>query len=145
MSGADLGRAIVDSYIDDDQRIVDDEARADLLRQGAPLGGLLGLLGGPSADQLAQQMGQGITLTAIDLAAMRGLMDSLNDLSYTLQGQSQQAVARARTYAQSYTSIFGKDVPPSYIDLGNFVQLLKKEIGGGDLARAADGVLDSLN
>ena len=145
MSGAELARAIVDSYIEDDQRIRDDEARADMLRQGAPLGGLMGLLGGPSADQLAQQMGQGITLTAVDLAAMGQLMDSLNDLSYTLQGQSQKAVARARNFAQSYTSIFGKDVPPSYIDLGNFVQLLKKEIGGGELARAADGVLDSLN
>lgn len=145
MSGAELARVIVDSYIDDDQRIIDDEARADLLRQGAPLGGLLGLLGGPTADQLAKQMGQGITLTAVDLAAMPELMDSLNDLSYALQGQSQQGVARARNFAQSYTSIFGKDVPPSYIDLGNFVQLLKKEIGGGDLARAADRVLASLD
>jgi hypothetical protein len=145
MSGAELSHAIVDSYIEDDQRIRDDQARADMLRQGAPLGGLMGLLGGPSADQLAQQMGQGITLTAIDMAAMGELMDSLNDLAYVLQGQSQKAVARARTYAQSYTSIFGKDVPPSYIDLGSFVQLLKKELGGGDLTRAADGLLDSLD
>ena len=145
MSGADLSRAIVDSYIEDDQRIRDDQARAEMLRQGAPLGGLMGLLGGPTADQLAQQMGQGITLTAVDLAAMGELMNSLNDLAYTLQGQSQQGVARARSYAQSYTSIFGQEVPPSYIDLGNFVQLLKKEIGSGDLAQAADGLLASLD
>ena len=35
MSGADLSRLIVDTYIDDDQRIVDDSARADLLNRGA--------------------------------------------------------------------------------------------------------------
>ncbi len=144
MSGADLSRLIVDSYIEDDQRIRDDQARAELLRQGSPLGGLLGMLGGTSADQLARQMGQGITLTAVDLGAMQGLIDSLNDLSYTLQGQDQQAVARARSYAQSYTSVFGNEVPPSYIDLGNFVQLLKQESSNADLARAADRVMASL-
>ncbi len=145
MSGAELGQSIVASYIEDDQRIRDDEARADLLRQGSsPLAGLLGMLGGPSAEQLVQQMGQGITLTAVDLSVMPELMDSLNDLSYTLQGQSQQAVAQARNFAQSYTSIFGNEVPPSYIDLGNFVQLLKQEINNGDLARAADRLLGSL-
>ena len=145
MSGAELARSIVDSYIDDDQRIRDDQARAEMLRQGSPLGGLFGMLGGTSADQLAQQMGESITLTAVDLAAMPELMDSLNDLSYTLQGENQQVAARARNFAQSYTSIFGNEVPPSYIDLGNFVQLLKQESNDGDLARAADRVLASLN
>jgi hypothetical protein len=145
MSGAELARSIVNSYIDDDQRIQDDQARAEMLRQGSPLGGLFGMLGGTSADQLAQQMGESITLTAVDLAAMPELMDSLNDLSYTLQGQNQQVAARARNFAQSYTSIFGNEVPPSYIDLGNFVQLLKQESNDGDLARAADRVLASLN
>ena len=146
MSGAGLAQSIVASYIEDDQRITDDEARADLLRQGSsPLAGLLGIFGGTSAEQLAQQMGQGITLTAVDLSAMQELIDGLNDLSYTLQSQNQQAVARARSFAQSYTSVFGKEVPPSYIDLGNFVQLLKQESSDGDLARAADRVLASLD
>jgi hypothetical protein len=36
-------------------------------------------------------------------------------------------------------------VPPSYIDLGNFVQLLKKESNNGGVAQAADRVLASLN
>ena len=145
MDGADLGRLIVESYIEDDQRIVDDQARADLLRQGSPMGGLYGLFGPPTADQLAQQMGQGITLTAIDLAAMPELLDSVNDLSFALQEARQPVVAQARTYAQSFTSVFGRNVPPSYIDLGNFVQLLKRESTNRNVAQAADRVLASLN
>jgi hypothetical protein len=54
-------------------------------------------------------------------------------------------VARARNYAQSFTSVFGKDVPPSYIDLGNFAQLLKKESGDRSVAQAVDDVLASLD
>jgi hypothetical protein len=145
MTGADLGQLIVDSYIRDDQRIVDNQARADLLRQGSPMGGLFGLLGGPTAEQVAQQMGQNITLSAVDLAIMPELLDGVNDLSFALQQASQPVVARARTYAQSFTSVFGKNVPPSYIDLGHFAQLLKRESTSGSVAQATDRVLASLN
>jgi hypothetical protein len=69
----------------------------------------------------------------------------VNDLAYSLQGANQRTVAQAQSYAQSFTSIFGRDVPPSYIDLGNFVQLLKRESNDGDVAQAADRVLASLN
>jgi hypothetical protein len=42
MNGGQLGKLIVDSYITDDQRIVDDQARADFLagRRWATLGQL---------------------------------------------------------------------------------------------------------
>jgi len=145
MDGAELGRLIVDSYIQDDQRIVDDQARADLLRQGSPMGGLFGLFGPPTAEQVAQQMEQSSTLTAIDLAALPQLMDSVNNLSFSLQQANQQDVARARTYAQSFTSVFGQEVPPSYIDLGSFAQLLKRESGDSNVAKAVDQVLASLD
>jgi hypothetical protein len=145
MSGADLGRLIVDSYIEDDQRIVDDQARAELLSRGSPLGGLFGSFGAATAEQVAQQMAQGSTLTAVDLAAVPELMDSVNELSFMLQDVRQQVVAQARTYAQSFTSVFGKNVPPSYIDLGNFVQLLKRESNDTDVSQAADRVLASLD
>ena len=68
-------------------------------------------------------------------------MDSVNALSVALQGTNQQGVAKARSYAQSFTSIFGEQVPPSYIDLGNFVQLLKKQAGDSAVGQAADQVL----
>ncbi len=90
-------------------------------------------------------MGQSSTLTAVDLSAIPELLDSANDLSFTLQEERQQLVAGARTYAQSFTSIFGKSVPPSYIDLGNFVQLLRRETTNSSIAQAADRMLVSLN
>ena len=34
-------------------------------------------------------------------------MESVNQLAFNLQGENQKTVAQARTYAQSYTSIFG--------------------------------------
>ena len=51
VSGAELGRQIVQSYIQDDQRITDDQARADFMRQGSPMGGFFQSLGAPSSDQ----------------------------------------------------------------------------------------------
>jgi hypothetical protein len=145
MEGVDLGQVIVESYIDEDQRIVDEQARAELLKGGSPLGGLFGLLGGPTADQVARQMGEGSTLSAVDLAAVPDLVDRVDELAYALQGASQPAVARARNYAQSFTSVFGKEVPPSYLDLGNLVQLLKRETDDDQVSRAADGVLAALD
>jgi hypothetical protein len=144
MDGADLGRLIVQSYVRQDERIVDDEARGRFLGQGSSLGGLFGTLGGTTAEQLARQMEDDITLTAIDLAAMPALMDSLNELSFALTEIRQPIVAAARTYAQSFTSVFGKNVPPSYIDLANFSQLLKRESGSDSIAQATDRLLAAL-
>jgi hypothetical protein len=145
IDGAALGQLIVDSYIQADQRIVDEQARADLLRQGSPLGGLFGSLGGVSAAQLARQMEQNITLTTVDLAVMPELIDSVNELSFSLQEARQPVVAQARTYAQSFTSVFGQNVPPAYIDLGNFVQLLSRESNNSNVTQAAERVLASLD
>jgi Clostripain family len=145
MDGAELGRQIVQSYIQDDQRIVDDQARAEFVGRGSPMSSLFGSFSGPTAEELAQQMEQSSTLTAVDLAAVPAVIDTLNDLSYALSEIDQRSVAQARTYAQSFTSVFGSSVPPSYIDLASFVELLKKEGGSTDLDQAADRVLAALN
>jgi hypothetical protein len=91
------------------------------------MGGLFGMLSVPSADQIARQLEDSITLTAIDLEAMPALISSVNDLVTALTAIDQASVAQARTYAQSFTSIFGANVPASYIDLGNFTQLLLRQ------------------
>jgi len=126
LDGAQLGQAIVDSYIVDDQRIVDESARAELVGRGSPLGSLFGVASVPSAEQVVRQMGQNITLTAVDLQALPELMNSLNELAVALQGANQRNVAQARSYAQSFTNIFGRDVPPAYIDLGNFAEMVAR-------------------
>jgi hypothetical protein len=109
------------------------------------MGGLFGLFGEQTAAQLAQQMEQSTTLTAVDLAALPELQESVNSLAFNLQEANQPAIARARSYAQSFTSVFGQEVPPSYIDLGSFVQLLKRESGSSNVAQAADRVMAALD
>jgi hypothetical protein len=143
MSGAELGKLIVDSYIQDDQRIVDDQARAEMLGRGSPMGGLFGF-GAPSANQIASEIGKNVTLAVIDLSAITPLVDRLNELAFILQEASQQDVAKARTYAQGFTSIFGDEVPRSYIDLGNFVKLLKETGLSAEVEQAADNLLAAL-
>jgi hypothetical protein len=137
MSGADLGEQIVASYIEEDQRIVDDQARAEFAGRGFTFGA-------PSPEQLTQQLSKGITLSAADLSALPDLMNRVNDLAYHLQSVNPKAIAEARSYAQSFTSIFGQDVPPSYIDLGNFVQLLAQVSNDQGLSQAADRVMQAL-
>ena len=144
MSGADLGTTIVDTYIRDDERINDPQARAEFLRQGSPMGGLFGSANQMSAASLAQQLGRTITLTAVDLSAVPALMDSLNTLAYTLQSEDNRVIASARTYAPTYTNIFGKDSPSPYIDLGTFVQLLQRQGGNSATNQAVQGVIASL-
>ena len=145
MDGAELSRAIVESYIQDDERIVDDQARAELPGAGLANGGLFDMLGGPSAEDVARQMEQNITLTAVDLAAMPALIGAVDDLALGLQGANQRDVAKARSYAQSYTSIFGREVPPSYLDLGNFVQMLRQVSSNKALTQAGERVMAALS
>ena len=138
MTGADLGRIVVDSYIDDDQRILDDAARADLTGRGSVLGGMMS---GPSAQAVIQQMSRDVTLSVVDLNGVPGLLSALNNLSFQMQNNDQRSVAQARSYAQSFTSIWGSNVPASYIDLGNFAQLLAKASGDSDVDSAASQLL----
>ncbi len=144
MDGAQLATDIVDTYIGQDQRIVDNQARADFLRQGSSAGGFFGAPS-ISAAQISSQIERDITLTALDLDAFAGLNSAFNDFAYALQSVDQRAIASARNYTQSYTSIFGREVPPSYIDLGHFVQLAVKQTGDAGLQSAAQNVMTALN
>lgn len=142
ISAAELSAEVVRSYIDQDQRIVDDEARQDFLREGSSMGGFFD--GGVSASQLARQMKRDVTLTAVDLGALPELMQRYNEFTFALQEEDQSQVASARSYAQSYTSVFGENVPPSYIDLGHFAQLVAKQTGSKAAAASAKKVMAAL-
>lgn len=132
MTGRELGQAIVDSYIDQDIRITDDAARSNFVGEGY------------SASDVAAEFGRDVTLTAVDLRRMQDLNAALNDLSVALTYADQGAVAEARAYAQSYTSIFGDEEPPSYIDLGHFLDLLQEMVSDPDVQQAADQVKSAL-
>lgn len=53
MDGADLSRLVVSSYIQQDERIVDPQARVEFLRQGSPMGSFFGGFNDVPAEQLA--------------------------------------------------------------------------------------------
>ena len=144
MSSQELASNVVDSYIEQDLRITDTQMRQEFLRQNSPMGGFLGV-SSVSASQLASQIGRDATLTAVDLLAMPDLMSAFNQFAYLLQSEDQAVVAKARQYAQSYTSVFGKQATASYIDLGNFVQLVSRELGSGPVTQAANAILAGLN
>jgi hypothetical protein len=143
MDGARLSQLIVSSYIDDDQRIIDPAARADFLQGGSPLGGLFGTQTS-SAEQVIAQMEKNITISSVDLEKLPALTQSMNDFAYSLQDEDQRLVAEARNYAQSYTSIFGREVPPSYIDLGHFAALLANNTSNSRVKDAATQLVSSL-
>ncbi len=145
MDGAEIGRLIVESYIQGDQRIVDETARAEFLQQGSPMGGLFGFMGTMSASQLTQQLEQAVTLAAVDLEELPALQTSLNNLAFELQQADQKQVAQARTYAQSFTSVWGSEVPPSYIDLGSFIQILQQNRTSSGVANAIQNVMAGIN
>ncbi len=126
MDGAELGTQIVATYIKDDQRIVDNQARSDFLSQGNPMSSLLGQ-NTMSASQLAAQLSKGVTLSVVDLSQLPALMESVNNMAVLLQDEDQKVVASARTYAQSFTNIFGKSGPAPYIDLNSFMSILRRE------------------
>ena len=62
-----------------------------------------------------------------------------------LTGVDQGLVAQARTYAQSYAGVFGDDLPPSFIDLEHFVDLLRTSVDDPDVQRAAERVTAALD
>jgi hypothetical protein len=137
MSGAELGRYIVKSYIAEDQRITDDSARAEFAGGGRAYGV-------PSAQAMTAQLEHGVTLSAVDLARIPVVNQAFNDLAYKLQQADQRGVAQARSYSQSFTSIFGSDAPPSYIDLANFAGLVKQVSSSAEVNAAADQLLGSM-
>lgn len=143
MSSAQLVQEVVNTYIDEDQRIVDPQARADFLRQGSPMGGLFGVQD-VSPSQLANQMGRTSTLTAVNLQELPGLISAFNNFAYLLQDVDQAAVASARSHAQGYTNVFGQNAPPAYLDLGHFVALTARQTGNSQIEQAANAVLDAL-
>ena len=138
MGGAELATTIVDSYISEDYRITDDEARLSFVEENYDSGTDL------SAEQVAEDMSVDVTMTAVDLSQIAALDEAVNQLALVLTHVDQSSVAAARSYAQSYTSVFDKDIPDSFIDLGNFVALVADETGDSDVAAAAQQVFNVL-
>lgn len=137
MTGRELGQVIVDGYIDQDFRITDDRARSVYSAD-------LGVEGEVSVADMTAFMSKDITLTAVDLGAIQNLNAAVNELAVALTQADQGQVAEARAYAQAYTNIFGDEVPPSYIDLGHFTDLLISTVESPAVKQAAEKVQSAL-
>ncbi len=133
MTGRELSGAILDSYISQDVRITDPGARR-------------GLTGGEyAAEDVVTELSLDATLAGIELGAIQDLDAAVNELAVALTGIDQELVAQARTYAQSYASVFGDDLPPSFIDLEHFVDLLLTSVDDADVLQAAERVTVALD
>lgn len=138
MDGAALSQLIVETYIDQDQRILDDATRQQFLSD-------MGADSGISPEILAADLGQDITLTAVDLSAIPAVNAAVDNLAVTLVSVDPQAVAEARAYAQSFESVFGEETPSPYIDLGHFAQLVTELTGNAQVSAAAEELINSLS
>lgn len=125
VDNAQVAASIVDSYITADQRILDDNVRAEVY-------------GNVSAENVIAELGKGITLSAVSAQDVPNLIAAVDGLTAALVTVNQKSVAKARAYTQTFESIFGQDDPSPYIDLGNFAQVVAETSGDAAVAGAAD-------
>ncbi len=137
MNGADLGRAIVNSYIAQDQRILDATARRQLLKENDMDESL-------DSPSVVKEFSVDVTLAAVDLNAIPALNQSVNQLSTQLAGLERSKITGARANAQSFENAFDDSAASPYIDLGHFVKLLRSQSGSAAVKPAADAVLAAI-
>jgi hypothetical protein len=114
MDGRALASAVLETYIDKDPFFIT-----------AYIADPLFLNFDSMTFDIPSFISQESTMTAIDLSVMPALVSALNELSVVLQSSDPDQIAHARTYAQPYSSIFGDQVPPSFIDLGSLMKFLQ--------------------
>jgi hypothetical protein len=79
--------------------------------------------GRATPDEVAQEEST-TTLSAVQSAWVPDVIGAMNQFVSSITGLDQGLVAEARTYARSYFSLFGEELSPSFIDLGNFAEVL---------------------
>lgn len=141
MDGAQLAKNIVASYVESDVRILDDEARAQFAQERY---GLMAMFYQESAAELARNMSTNVTLSAVDLSAIPAVRSALDGWVQALTDVNQSGVAGARTYARAFTSIFGSQVPASYLDLGSLVSTMQRSGGSTRTDAAGDALLSAI-
>jgi len=134
MTGEELAHEIVGSYIVEDERILDEDARYVLM----------GEENYTEEEAVADFFGS-VTLTAVDLSQVPALVSSLNNFTDVLVDEDQPTIAEARAYAQSYESVFGDEEPASYIDLGNFAELAGESTGSNAVVQAAINLKEAIS
>ena len=115
MDGNALSHSIVSTYVTNDTALA--EARV-------------------TADEIQQEEST-TTLSAIESDKVPDVIGAMNQFVTAAASIDQGLVAEARTYARSYSSLFGEEVSPSFIDLGNFAEMLTTLTDDADTLQAA--------
>jgi len=115
MDGSGVSQSIITTYVINDTVLSDGRA---------------------SSDEIAQEEAT-TTLSAIESARVPDVIGAMNQFVSATASLDQSLVAEARTYARSYFSLFGEEVSPSFIDLGNFSQMLATLTDDPDVQQAA--------
>jgi hypothetical protein len=76
-----------------------------------------------SSDEISEIESE-TTLSAIESARMPEVISATNQFISTLSAIDQSWVAQGREYSRGYYSLFGEDVPSSFIDLINFAEVM---------------------
>jgi hypothetical protein len=121
MEGDELATAVVETYIQNDMRMADPDFAE-----------------GYSPEELIEALNYEVTLAAIDLSAIAQVNEALDAFTTSLSWLDQDLIAGARVYAQSFSSIFGDELPSPYIDLGSFSQLIQYNVGDADVVSTAE-------
>jgi hypothetical protein len=89
-----------------------------------------------TSDEIAQEEST-TTLSAVESARVPDVIGALNQFVSAFAFIDQGIVAEARTYARSYYSLFGEEASPSFIDIGNFSDVLVSMTDDADVQQAA--------
>jgi hypothetical protein len=115
VDGAAVSKSIVSTYVIDETLFT--EARA-------------------SADEISEEEAT-TTLSAVESARIPDVVGAMNGLVTAIASVDQELVAEARTYTRSYFSPFGEEVSPSFLDLGNFSEVMTSLTDDPDTQQAA--------
>lgn len=138
MSPAELGKSVVNSYIQKDQRILNKDARARFLKN-------YGLDPATKPEDLITGIRADTTLAAVDLAALPDVQKKLNDFARALKDTDQKKVADSRSYARAYTNTFDDNLPSPYLDLSHLAAMLSKRMGDGNVSKAVSSLRIAIN
>jgi hypothetical protein len=115
VDGSALSQSIISTYVTNDIALTNGRA---------------------SAEEIAQEEST-TTLSAIASARVPDVIGAMNQFVTAVTSVDQTLVAEARTYTRSYFSLFGEEVSPSFIDLGNFSEVLTTLSGDPNLQQAS--------
>lgn len=132
MSGADLAKAIVSTYIEQDQRVMDEKLRARDWK------------GEVTAKEASDYEIAETTISAVDLTNFTELNIALGNLVTAMAKIDQGMVAAARTYAHPFYNIFTDLYPASFIDLLHFSQMVQAKSDSAEVKQAADRLIAAI-